>query len=97
MSIAIQRITAQKYAVLSIALSLLELMIVWTAVGVALAYPRHDWSWLGTLIQLTVGVGLGSVMLAVIGLFRHPEWALAAFALLFGLITCVICGIPLAV
>ena len=78
------------------AVSSVELAVVWGCVGVAFAFPNRDWHWLGGVIKYLVIAGLSSVVIAVIGLFRDPERLLAFLALLLGVFTAAICSVPLA-
>ncbi len=77
------------------AISLVEFAVVWGSVGIAFAFPTHDWHWLGGVINCLVIAGLTSVVIAVIGIFRDPERVLAFLALLLGLFITAICSVPL--
>jgi hypothetical protein len=96
MPVDFQKIKSQKFACLSVAVSLLEASIVWGGVAVGLALPSWNWHWLGGVFHYTIMIGLGSIVFAIVGLFRDPERMFAFLALVLGLFVSGICTLPLS-
>jgi hypothetical protein len=87
---------AQRFACLSTAVSLAEILIVWGGVAIAFALPHLNWHWMGWVFHYTVMAGLSSIILAAVGLFRDPDREFAILALVLGLFTTGVCGIALS-
>lgn len=97
MPINLAILKAQRFACLSAAVSVAEILIVWGGVAIAFALPHWNWHWLGGVFNYAVMVGLSSIVLAIIGLFRDAERVFAGIALIVGFAVGVICSIPLSI
>jgi hypothetical protein len=88
---------AAKFGYLSLALSLLEIAIIWGGRSIALASPQFDWAWPRRVMIETYGLGLpGSFALAITGLLTDAWRILAVLALVLAIVNVVICSLPIA-
>jgi ABC-type multidrug transport system permease subunit len=76
---------------------LAEILIVCGGVAVSFALPNWNWHWLARVFHPTVTVGLSSILLAIVGLFRDRERVFSGLALVIGFAVAVVCSIPLSV
>jgi len=80
----------------SLALSLAEILIIWGGVATGSLFPQHNWQWLGSVFTYTfVVAGLGSLVLALVGLVRDNRRSLAIAATILALANFGICAPPL--
>lgn len=90
MRIAWLRIRNQKWACVSIALSLIVTVILGIVFGLSLSYPYRDLTWMEGILIYTLRLGLFALIIAVIGLFRDQERILSAMAIFLWLATGII-------
>ena len=86
----------QKLALISIAVSLIEIAIIWGGVAIATVFPHHNWEWFGGIFHWTFKVGgLCSLAFAVLGLLIDKQRQLAWTALALAILNFGICAPPL--
>lgn len=89
---------SQKYGFIALVVALTELLIIWGGAGLGLSLPHWNWHWLGNVMLYTYLIaGLGSLVLAVVGLVMDAHRMLAFLALVLAVVNIAICVIPLAV
>jgi hypothetical protein len=88
---------SQKYGCISLAVCLVEILIIWGGTTVALASPQLDWRWFRTVMIHTYGWGLiGSLIFSIVGFARDSRRILAGLALAMAVVNLVICSVPIA-
>jgi len=92
------RFCQAQYGYTALGICIFELIIVWGGIaifshGSRLIAPR----WAQDGFALVYFVGLCSIVLSIIGLFRDKFRLIALFALALGIANVALCGVPLLV
>jgi|HubBroStandDraft_1064217.scaffolds.fasta_scaffold881526_2 hypothetical protein len=91
------RFRSEKFAWISLALSLLEVLIVWGGVALGKIRPQYDWRWVGNVPLNTFRLSAaGSVIAAALGMFMDSRRFYALLAMLLALAAMGICAVPFA-
>jgi hypothetical protein len=91
------RFRSEKFAWISLALSLLEVLIVWGGVALGKIWPQYGWRWVGNFPLNTFRFSAaGSIIAAALGMFMDSRRLFPLLALLLALAAMGICAVPLA-
>ncbi len=85
--------------VLALAISIFSQLAFWAATAVAIhnsPTPVHNWHWHARPMAFIFLAAAASVTVAIAGLVLDTRRRVALIAVVFGLITVVICGMPFA-
>ena len=84
-----------RYGIVAFSNCLVELVGVWIPFSIVLQHPYASLPWLLRVFGVLYLAGLLSIPVSIIGLFRDERRWLAFFALIFGIVNIVLCGVPL--
>jgi hypothetical protein len=88
-------VRAARFGLVSLSISLAEILVIWGGVALGLHFPEHNWKWLGNVfVDTYLWAGLGSVVLAVLGLVKDSRKVVALVALFVALCNFAICAPP---
>jgi hypothetical protein len=85
------------YGSISLAICLVEILIIWGGTGLALAAPQIDWRWFRTVMIYAYGLGFfGSFIFSIVGMAIDSRRVLAVVAMATSVVNLVICSLPIA-
>lgn len=84
-----------RYGIVAFSTCLVELIGIWIPFAIVLQHPTASAPWLLKIFAVLYLAGLLSIPVAIVGLFKDNPRLLAIFALVFGLVNVVLCGVPL--
>jgi hypothetical protein len=87
----------RKYGVLSIAVSLVEIIVIWGGPALVFAASNHDDSFIKTMMMGAYTLGfISSLVLALAGLAGDSRRSFSILALLCSVGNLALCSIPIA-